>query len=157
MKHLQQVQLDQAEKLKQIAAQLQAQISAFEQMKAAAGHQLISAGPPIWNPGAGRICRSALSFVDRLRCEGQLPQSALTDHPSSSGRSGAFPPLRQTKTPSPLPGRGELKDFDRLRRVHHAEEHLRVVPRRGHITDGPPVPGMLVLMFCQLPVRAEMP
>ncbi len=35
MKHLQQVQLDQAEKLKQIAAQLQAQISAFEQMKAA--------------------------------------------------------------------------------------------------------------------------
>jgi hypothetical protein len=36
MKHLQQVQLDQAEKLKAIAAQLQAQISAFEQMKAAA-------------------------------------------------------------------------------------------------------------------------
>jgi hypothetical protein len=35
MKHLQQVQLDQAEKLKQIAAQLQARISAFEQMKAA--------------------------------------------------------------------------------------------------------------------------
>jgi len=40
MKHLQQVQLDQAEKLKQIAAQLQAQISAFEQMKA---------GPPATN------------------------------------------------------------------------------------------------------------
>jgi hypothetical protein len=36
MKHLQQVQLDQAEKLKAIAAQLQAEISAFEQMKAAA-------------------------------------------------------------------------------------------------------------------------
>jgi hypothetical protein len=36
MKHLQQVQLDQAEKVKAIAAQLQAQISAFEQMKAAA-------------------------------------------------------------------------------------------------------------------------
>jgi hypothetical protein len=35
MKHLQQVQLDQAEKVKAIAAQLQAQISAFEQMKAA--------------------------------------------------------------------------------------------------------------------------
>jgi hypothetical protein len=35
MKHLQQVQLDQAEKLKAIAAQLQAQISVFEQMKAA--------------------------------------------------------------------------------------------------------------------------
>ncbi|MGO8837379.1 MAG: Gldg family protein [Limisphaerales bacterium] len=34
MKHLQQVQLDQAEKLKAIGAQLQAQISAFEQMKA---------------------------------------------------------------------------------------------------------------------------
>ncbi len=40
MKHLQQVQLEQAEKLKQIAAQLQAQISAFEQMKA---------GPPATN------------------------------------------------------------------------------------------------------------
>jgi hypothetical protein len=36
MKHLQQVQLDQAEKIKAIAAQLQAQISAFEDMKAAA-------------------------------------------------------------------------------------------------------------------------
>ena len=36
LKHLQQVQLEQAEKFKQIAAQLQAQISAFEQMKAAA-------------------------------------------------------------------------------------------------------------------------
>ena len=35
MKHLQQVQLDQAEKLKAIAAQLQAEISAFEQMKTA--------------------------------------------------------------------------------------------------------------------------
>jgi len=35
MKHLQQVQLDQAEKLKALAAQLQAQVSAFEQMKAA--------------------------------------------------------------------------------------------------------------------------
>jgi len=35
-KHLQQVQLDEAEKLKQIAAQLQAQISVFEQMKAVA-------------------------------------------------------------------------------------------------------------------------
>ena len=35
MKHLQQVQLDQAEKIKQIAAQLQTRISAFEQMKAA--------------------------------------------------------------------------------------------------------------------------
>lgn len=35
MKHLQQVQLDQAEKIKAIAAQLQDQISAFEQMKAA--------------------------------------------------------------------------------------------------------------------------
>jgi hypothetical protein len=35
MKHLQQVQLDQAEKLKAIAARLQAQISAFQQMKAA--------------------------------------------------------------------------------------------------------------------------
>ncbi len=35
MKHLQQVQLDQAEKVKAIATQLQAQISAFEQMKAA--------------------------------------------------------------------------------------------------------------------------
>ena len=35
MKHLQQVQLEQGEKLKAIAAQLQAQISAFEQMKAA--------------------------------------------------------------------------------------------------------------------------
>jgi hypothetical protein len=35
MKHLQQVQLEQAEKLKAIAAQLQAQISVFEQMKAA--------------------------------------------------------------------------------------------------------------------------
>ena len=35
MKHLQQVQLDQAEKIKAIAAQLQVQISAFEQMKAA--------------------------------------------------------------------------------------------------------------------------
>ena len=36
MKHLQQVQLDQAEKLKAVAAQLQTQISVFEQMKAAA-------------------------------------------------------------------------------------------------------------------------
>ena len=36
MKHLQQVQLDQAEKIKAIAAQLQAEISVFEQMKAAA-------------------------------------------------------------------------------------------------------------------------
>ena len=35
MKHLQQIQLEQAEKVKLIAAQLQAQISAFEQMKAA--------------------------------------------------------------------------------------------------------------------------
>ena len=35
MKHLQQVQLEQAEKLKALAAQLQAQVSAFEQMKAA--------------------------------------------------------------------------------------------------------------------------
>ena len=35
LKHLQQVQLDQAEKLKAIAAQLQTQISTFEQMKAA--------------------------------------------------------------------------------------------------------------------------
>ena len=35
MKHLQQVQLDQAEKIKAIAARLQAQISTFEQMKAA--------------------------------------------------------------------------------------------------------------------------
>jgi uncharacterized membrane protein len=35
MKHLQQVQLDQAEKIKALAAQLKAQISAFEQMKAA--------------------------------------------------------------------------------------------------------------------------
>ncbi len=35
MKHLQKVQLEQAEKIKQIASQLQAQISAFEQMKAA--------------------------------------------------------------------------------------------------------------------------
>ncbi len=35
MKHLQQVQLEQAEKIKALAAQLQAQISAFEQMKAA--------------------------------------------------------------------------------------------------------------------------
>ena len=35
MKHLQQVQLEQTEKLKAIAAQLQVQISAFEQMKAA--------------------------------------------------------------------------------------------------------------------------
>jgi len=35
LKHLQQVQLDQAEKLKAIAAQLQVQISTFEQMKAA--------------------------------------------------------------------------------------------------------------------------
>ncbi len=35
MKHLQQVQLDQAEKIKAIAAQLQAEISVFEQMKAA--------------------------------------------------------------------------------------------------------------------------
>ena len=34
MKHLQQVQLEQAEKLKALAAQLQAQVSAFEQMKA---------------------------------------------------------------------------------------------------------------------------
>jgi len=36
MKHLQQVQLDQAEKIKAIAARLQAQISVFEQMKTAA-------------------------------------------------------------------------------------------------------------------------
>ena len=35
MKHLQQVELEQAEKIKAIAAQLQVQISAFEQMKAA--------------------------------------------------------------------------------------------------------------------------
>jgi hypothetical protein len=35
MKHLQQVQLDQAEKIKAIAAQLQLQISTFEQMKTA--------------------------------------------------------------------------------------------------------------------------
>ncbi|MGD0744290.1 MAG: Gldg family protein [Verrucomicrobiota bacterium] len=35
MKHLQQVQLDQAEKLKQLATQLQTRISVFEQMKAA--------------------------------------------------------------------------------------------------------------------------
>jgi hypothetical protein len=35
MKHLQQVQLDQADKLKAVATRLQAQISAFEQMKAA--------------------------------------------------------------------------------------------------------------------------
>jgi hypothetical protein len=35
MKHLQQVELDQAEKVKAVAAQLQVQISTFEQMKAA--------------------------------------------------------------------------------------------------------------------------
>jgi hypothetical protein len=36
MKHLQQVQLDQAEKIKAIAAQLQAELAVFQQMKAAA-------------------------------------------------------------------------------------------------------------------------
>jgi hypothetical protein len=35
MKHLQQVQLDQAEKIKAIAARLQAELAVFEQMKAA--------------------------------------------------------------------------------------------------------------------------
>ena len=58
--------------------------------------------------------------------------------------------------PLPVAGKGR-EDFIRLWRVHHAIKHLRVVPRRGQITDGPAGAGNVGADVLPTAGEAEMP